>query len=75
MQPLRAIWCGKTPEDTMQVVYVSRSGRRFAPEGCVAHERDLVDRQRIFSGRRRPRAEEDDQPDDSEWDDAGTLML
>lgn len=75
MQPLRAIWRGIAPDGATQVVYVSRSGRRFAHDEGVLHERDLADRQRIFSWRRPPRAEADDQPDDSGLDDAGTLAL
>lgn len=75
MQPLRAIWRGTAANGTMHEVYVSRSGRRFAPDEGVLHERDLANRQRIFSWRRPPRAEWDDQPDGSGMDDAGTLML
>ncbi len=75
MQPLRAIWRGKAPDGTMQEVIVSRSGRRFAPDEGVSHERDLVDRQRIFYWRRPPRAEEDDQTDDSAMDDAGGILM
>ena len=73
MQPLRAIWRGTTSEGAMQEVYVSRSGRRFAHDEGVLHERDLANRQRIFCWRRPPRAEAGDPPDDSEL--VGTLML
>lgn len=75
MQPLRAIWRGKAPDGTMKEVIVSQSGRRFAPDDGVSHERDLVDRQRIFYWRRPPRAEEYDQTDDSAMDDAGGILM
>lgn len=75
MQPLRAIWRGTAPDGMTQEVYVSRSGKRFAPHHGGMHEQDLADRQRIFSWRRPPREEEDEQADDSELDTAGTLML
>jgi len=73
MQPLRAIWRGTAPDGTRQEVYVSRSGRRFTPDESVLHERDLVDRQRVFSWRRVAKADEEGQSDDSGLD--GTLIL